>query len=222
VEWAYGITTVPERFGDLLPKTIASLSAGGFDKPRLFIDGGQPYPDTSLAQTLRGERIKTFGNWWLSASELNLRYPKADRYALFQDDIVVYRNLRQYLERCSYPARGYLNCYTVPTNDLPGVTGWVLAKQLGKGACALIFDGETLRNLLSQRYLIDRMQSDRGWKSIDGGIVSAFRRLNVREYVHQPTLIQHTGKVSMMENLQHPLPRSFRGEDFDCMKLLKK
>jgi hypothetical protein len=38
--WAYGITTVPSRLTTLLPRTITSLAAAGFDKPHLFVDGG--------------------------------------------------------------------------------------------------------------------------------------------------------------------------------------
>lgn len=37
--WSYGVTTVTERRDTLLPQTLASLKAAGWDNPRLFVDG---------------------------------------------------------------------------------------------------------------------------------------------------------------------------------------
>src|SRR3954465_7467772 len=88
--WAYGITTVPERRYDLLPRTIHSLARGGFDLPRLFIDGHEKsyHEWDTLPQTIRYPAIRTMGNWLLGLWELYIREPAADRYAIFQDDCV--------------------------------------------------------------------------------------------------------------------------------------
>jgi hypothetical protein len=236
MNWAYGVTTVPQRFDELLPRTLKSLELAGFDNPRLFIDDwpkqGCPEVLQKYEKTWR-DNIRTYGNWLLGMLELYIRSPHADRYAMFQDDFVTYPNLRQYIEKCPYPGKGYLNLYTFPHLER-SIKGWYEAPaQKGKGAVALIFDNEALCTLLSQRYMIDRPKSaTRGWKALDGGISDAFRRLNVdtykageehlhwKEYIHSPSLVQHTGIHSSMGNGQHPLAASFRGEQFNAMELL--
>lgn len=234
--WEYGITTVPERRSDLLPRTIQSLRDAGFDKPRLFIDGSadpQGYRnDFKLDVTVR-ERIRTYGNWYLGMCELYIRNPLSERYAMFQDDIICCKGLREYLEHCTYPDHGYMNLITYPQNEVlkiqhnPGVpkdsiVGWYPSNQLGKGAQGLVFNRETLIRLLTSPYLADRVQDEkRGHRGIDGGIVMALKGMSYTEYVHSPSLIRHVGVDSTMGNHPQPLDVSFRGEDWDAMELIK-
>lgn len=230
MKWSYGVTTVPSRIDTLLPQTLASLAAGGFDAPRLFVDGCQydaRYERFGLVPTFRHPVIRTFGNWFLSLAELYIRAPNADRYAIFQDDFVTYRNLRAYLNYCQYPPQGYLNLYTFPQNEdrapSAGYQGWYLSNQMGRGAVALVFSREAVTTLLMQRHMIERPQDEQnGWKSVDGGIVTAMTKAGWKEYVHTPSLVQHTGLVTSMDkkNKVHPLAVSFRGEDFDATTLI--
>ncbi len=234
VTWEYGLTTVPSRRLDLLPRTLASLEAGGFPKPRLFIDGGDDpvswEKEFGCAATTRYPAVKTHANWVLSAYELYLRNPHADRYAMFQDDFVTYKNLRGYLEAISYPEDGYLNLYTFPENHglLNGRKGFHQSNQLGKGAVALVFSRLALQKVLASEHMVVRatnkelnsVGNPRGQISVDGGIVTAMSKAGMFEYVHNPSLVQHTGLVSSMMNRQHPLSPSFLGEDFDALTLL--
>jgi hypothetical protein len=227
MKWAYGITTVDKRKDDLLPRTIESLRVAGFDKPILFIDGCKDskwYKDTfDLEVTARSTAARTFGNWVSALWELYAKTPDADRYAIFQDDFVTYKNLRAYLEQCPYPDKGYLNLYTFPQNEKlapPNHEGWYLSNQLGKGAVALVFTRDAIVTLLQHPHMVNRPQcAKRGWKAIDGGIVEAFRKSGWKEYVHTPSLVQHTGLLSSMGNRQHSLADSFRGEDFDALDI---
>ena len=223
IRWAYGVTTVPSRYHDLLPRTLKSLAEAGFPAPRLFVDDNRPVP-TDLAEyqvTYRSPKVRVFGNWVLSAWELLLRHPEADRFAIFQDDFVTYKNLRKYLEACSYPEKGYWNLYTFPHNVKKDVQGWHLSDQFGRGAVALVFNNETLRTLLAQRHMVDRpLDCHRGWRAVDGGIVTALKKEGWQEFVHTPSLVQHTGLLSSMGNSMHLLADTFRGEDFDAMELL--
>ena len=117
-EWSYGVTTCQQRLKTLLPRTLSSLAASGFDSPRLFIDGGHeddaPY---CLPITYRLPNVGAFGNWLLAAWEIYIRQPQAQMYAIFQDDVVLCRGVRQYLETCEYPQRGYLNLFTFASNE---------------------------------------------------------------------------------------------------------
>lgn len=230
ISFAYGITTVPSRINAIFPKTLESLRLAGFDKPHLFIDGCQYQSLYSnynhLDITTRWPNIRTAGHWALSIAELYIRNPNASHYALFQDDFVTYKNLKTYLSQCSYPNNGYFNLYTFPSNQLlapkNGVNGWYLSNQSGKGAVALIFPRDILLNLLGSEHFLNRPQDiHRGWKAIDGGIVESMKKAGVKEYVHNPSLVQHTGLISSMGNNPHKLAESFKGEVFDAMELLE-
>ena len=230
MKWSYAVTTVLERREDLLPKTLGSLCAGGFDKPRLFIDNcNDPklYDCFGLEVTTRYPQIKTFGNWILTLWELWIRQPNMDRYAIFQDDILVYPNLRQYLESCEYPVpESYINLYTVPQNQQLAPKHnrpcWFLSNQYGRGAIALMFSLEAVRFLLRCKNIINKPTSVKGFKNVDGAILTAFKAAGWKEYCHNPTLTYHIGDKSSMGNRPHQKPTSWRGEDFDAMKLVEE
>jgi len=230
IVWEYGLTTVPKRITDgTLQKTLESLNKAGFTNPRLFIDG---LPNSELGEfsklriTCHSEAIRIYGNFHLGLSELYIRNPNADRFAMFQDDFVTYPGLREYLEQCEYPTKGYWNLYTFPENQKPK-DGWYLSNQLGKGAVALVFNNDAVRTLLNSTHWINRhtlapKDNRRTWKFIDGGIVEAMRQAGYKEYVHNPSLVQHTGLRSTLGNSRHALTKSFKGEQFNAMSLVKR
>jgi len=222
--WSYGVTTCEQRVKDgLLQRTLTSLAKASFHEPRLFVDG-MVYGNSTVPEgyqvTYRYPVIRTHANWVLSAYELYLRDPLADRYAIFQDDMVTYLNLRQYLDQSPYPDKGYLNLYTFPHNVKPR-NGWYESDQMGKGGVALVFDNDALRTLLSQRKLVERPKCPhRGHRSVDGGIVDSMKEAGYKEYVHNPSLVQHTGMISSMDNGEHPLADTFKGENYNALDLL--
>lgn len=225
--WAYGVTTVPQRRKDLLPRTLLSLKKSGFPNPHLFIDGDWDYQswnaEFGLGCTMRYPRIRVFGNWMLSLGELYIRQPKADFYAIFQDDFVTGLNLRQYLEKGLFPEKGYLNLYTFPENQARTLSepGWYRSNQGGKGAVALVFSLAGVKLLLAHNHMVSRPPDPvRGHKFVDGGIVDTMKKCGWAEYIHNPSLVQHTGKASSHGNYPQPLAPSFKGEDFDFLTLL--
>jgi hypothetical protein len=251
--WAYGVMTVPQRRETLLPRTLEALRAGGFERPRLFVDGcGDPalYARFGLPVTLRQPAILLHGNWLLGLHELLIRQPCADHYALFQDDVVCVRNLRAYLERQPCPARCYANLFTfAPTwhgapqprfdneRQIAGRRGWVESAPLegnhtydgkpaqsGRGALALVFDRAGALTLLASRALLERPSHVlRGWRNIDGGVVTAMNQAGYREMIHAPSLVQHTGvAASTIGNGGASLALSFPGERFDALTLLQE
>lgn len=126
--WSCAVTTVPARREDLLPRTLASMKAAGFGSPRLLVDGidhrtADSYEDDfGLHVTARGPTpLRTWGNWLLGVYELYIRDPEAEMFAVFQDDAILLRNLRGYLDRAPCPlegaGRGYMNLYTFPSNQ---------------------------------------------------------------------------------------------------------
>lgn len=243
MRWQYGVTTCAKRVDDgMAHATLESLARAGFDRPHLFVDGVRDLPAWmgEYDVTTRTRPALTAANWVLALYELWARDSTADRFAVFQDDFVTYANLREYLESCEYPEKGYWNLYTFPVNQNLApktehggtVDGWFRANQLGKGAVALVFDAAAVRALLGQEYLVDRFLSvdaaprqpntRRCDRSIDGGIVEALKRRGWTEWCHSPSLVQHAGIESSMGNRPHRLAESFRGETYDAREMIKK
>lgn len=221
MQWSYGVTTVPSRFDNLLPRTLKSLAEAGFDNPHIFIDDCLAPPESLqlYSCTTYCPRLRTAASWYLSAVHLYLLNPLADRYAIFQDDFVTYKFLREFLEKTRWQPKAYYNLYTFPNNEHS--KGWHQSNQRGLGAVALVFDNDGLRLLLGSKHLIDRPRDQkRGHHSIDGGIVESMKHIGYREWVHSPTLVQHTGIQSSMGNRKHPQAVSFLGEDYDARRLL--
>lgn len=241
LKWSYGITTVPERRTTTLPRTLESLRNAGFDAPRLFVDGaGHGYDGFALEVTLRYPAVKTVGNFILGLWELYIREPSANRYVMFQDDIIVYRNLRAYLEKAGYPSdKAFCNLATLRSNQSlapsDGKPGWFLSNQFGRSAMALMFSRDALWTLLSSQNLVQKPAAAVNPKrNLDGCIMQSFTAVSGgqwREYVHNPSLVQHIGEVSTMGNndpstgkckyTQEYVP-SFRGQDFDALQLLEE
>ena len=228
ITWSYGVTTIASRVASgVLERTLKSLAKAGFPSPRLFVDG---IPNdllsaslTKLQITCHNPPLKLYGNFHLGLSELFIRDPNVDFYAMFQDDLIACRNLREYLESCEYPKKGYLNLYLCNSSEKP-IQGWYPSNQLGKGAVALVFDNEAARSLLKSPRWINRplaKETQRPWQNIDGGIVSALKQQGYLEYIHNPSLVQHATERS---TLGHPNDeaRTFISEDFDAMRLSSK
>lgn len=235
--WQYAVTTVQSRFETTLQPTMNSLFDAGFTDPELFVDGPWVnYGDVCNYDRVhfRGANIRTFSHWHLTLLELYNRDPWAEYYAIFQDDFVAVKNLKAYFERCNKPDKAYFNLFTFMENEqvVKDRKGWVEAAyaiapdntrshQLGRGAVGLIFPHDACIALLSCPHMITRrMDSQRGHHSLDGAVVESMNQSGYTEYVHAPSLLQHTGEKSSMGNRRHPQALTFPGEDFDALTLL--
>lgn len=221
MKWAVGITTCAARQTTLLPETVRSVTDAGFSVDRIFSDGGlkrlTPYPDVV---TLRNPPIGTVGNWLLGAWELYLRF-SADRYVMFQDDVACVGGMREYLERNPWPTNGYANLYCEPRNERHCERdGWNRSNQLGYGALALGFTRDALEHLLTATHLIKKRRSRKPHGNLDGTVVTSMRNAKYDEYVHYPSLVQHTGEKSTMGHKPLAVSESFPGESFDAREWL--
>lgn len=251
LSWAYGVTACAARLPDLLPATLTSLAAAGFTDPRLFVDGaGEPAalsllpPEfRRLPVSARTPAVGAFGNWWLALVELWVRNPAADRYAVFQDDVLAVRGLRAYLDRTAGHRRAYWNLYTFLDNERvvrgQPVGTWhegavrqgrdpanprpdPLGRQCGAGALGLVFPRDAVPVLLGAGEVTGKPAADRNAKkNIDGAVATALNAAGFREWVHCPSLLFHAGRHSTVEPgkewVSHA--KSWAGEGFDLDQL---
>lgn len=244
MKWAYGITTVKERAQTYLPRTLQSLAAAGFDAPRLFVDDesncfervfNAPFSANPFPTTYRSPRVRTYGNWLLALVELVIREPSVERYALFQDDLIAVRDVKSYLEQCRYDPKGYWNLYTFPENQAKFPVnpaperqqsqqrGWFTSNQRGRGALGLVFSRDVAYKLLASPHTWTRLPDpQRGWQAVDGAVVTALAHQGIKEFVHNPSLLQHTGDTSSMNHPKQPLTLTFPGEHSSALDLLPK
>lgn len=230
MKWSYGITTVPTRIvKGTFRLSIDSLRAAGFDKPRIFVDGdtnqGWLNGQYRLEYTIHEPPFKAYANWLLAILELYLREPRADRYVVFQDDIMVVKNLRQFLDASEYPKKGYWNLITYPCNidrsPSKDYRGWYKSDQMGRGGQGLVFTREALAVLFSHKLILDHPHEHNGPRSIDGAVSRIFRDRGWVEYVHAPGLLGHREGPSIIGVRTQPeIP--FIGEDFDALSLIHR
>lgn len=222
MRWAYGVTTVADRVRATLPRTLESLAKAGFPQPRLFLDGAKDCPGVSaLFKTdisSRFPRLGAFGNWWLGLMELYIRNPHADRYLVFQDDVLAYTRLRDYLEH-TVQEGVYWNLFTNNMNWLakPSGKGWFQAPVNGKGALGLLFTNEALQKVLGASPMVCRPKDqEKGQRGIDGVVYHTLTSAGYREMVHEPSLLQHTGTVSTVGSKRHSPAPNFL-EDWETL-----
>lgn len=94
MHWAVALTTAP-RPVPILKRTLASLKRSGFDDVRVFDDAG---------------RKGAWPNWLEAVRTLLEQHPEADALLLCQDDAVLCRGLRAYLDRTLWPGPAAALC----------------------------------------------------------------------------------------------------------------
>ena len=208
MEWSYGITTIAAREHSLFARTKSSLHCAGFQDPVVLVD-----------EELKGQ-TSALRNWQTLLVHLYLKKPNAERYAIFEDDLLACSNLKIYLSQCEYPKLGYLNLLTHDQNMcLTGnVPGWHKSNQRGRGAVGLVFDNKTLTTLFRTVEFWKRPKK-KNRQCPDGMVVECLREHKMKEYIHYPSLLQHEGSVSALGH-KYGKVHGFKGEDYDPMTLL--
>lgn len=235
-DWAYGVTTVPSRRFTTLQRSLESLTRAGFERPRLFVDGTldvDSYKTLNCPLTMRDTNVKAYGNWILSLVELYIRQPQAERYAIFQDDVIYAQNLRDYLNTIEMDNKTYLNLYTAPSNNVVKPRdfqrGFYPSNQYGRGGLALVFDNDGVRLLFHHSHIINKPKAVRNpTQSLDGAVIEVMRQSGWKEMVHAPSLTQHIGNgaTSILEDPERhnriPVSSTFAGEDYDARQLIAR
>ena len=204
-EWAVGITTAPRAI-PTIEQTLQSLSEAGWIDARLFAEPGSEIPPafSQLPVVFRETRLGAFSNWYLALSELYLRQPRADAYFLCQDDVLLARGLREYLERELWPDErlGVVSVYAggerfarLPQGFHRDDSGWE-----SLGALAYVFPNVAVRSLLGHPLILNhrRRGPANGTVNIDSIVGEWCRQSGFAAYVHAPSLARHLGEASTL------------------------
>ena len=123
-KWAVGVTVAPRK-NPTFERCYESFLRAGFT-PHIFKEPGVSIDPRffKYGVTERAQRLGAWKNWLTSLSELRKKNPEADAYALFQDDVVLCKNVRTYLEQELWPSdfTGLVSVFT--PNHYRGNYNW--------------------------------------------------------------------------------------------------
>lgn len=190
---ACGITTCP-REQQTIRESLDSIRQAGFqrisvveDKNR---DGAWNCFRRCLAQTVASN-------------------PEADAFVLFQDDVLVARNTRDYLLSVLWPDGETTGVVSLYCSGMYRFTEPGFHQRNGRtwGALALCFTPYAARLLLA-----DTTPARKGEAVVDGKVSRWCVDAGLGYYVHWPSLIQHTGATSTVS--KEPLGTTRRARVF--------
>ncbi len=198
--WAVAVLTAPRR-SPTLAAALASLRDAGFDEVHLFAEPGAdiPAPWVHLPATRHPQRQGQLRNFVHAAQTLLDRYPGADCYAVFEDDVSAARGLRRWCDGQFWPGgHGVVSLYTsrVVCDDRPGWQALNLGRYRTFGALAFVFRRDALRALLADADV--RAHIDRGHPGADAVVGEWALKCGAGIAYHSPSLIQHEGATSSL------------------------
>jgi hypothetical protein len=231
--WAVGVTTARRKTPPLL-RSLTSLGNAGFTDVRVFAEPGSQVPKTG-GVTIHDRNLGPFQNWRTALQTLRDEKPDAEFYFIAQDDVLYSKNLKAFLERDLWfdgkigyvspyrssgkmvsrrwnPAEQYLD-HRHPYRDRCRISNALW------GALTYIMPKASVDILLADPNLKKR---ERMIDLAPHGVFGPFGR---RCWYYNPSLAEHMDGIA--SSLGHGQGRgmnsggSFKGEDFDCLKLLE-
>lgn len=216
MDWFAAVTTAPRAGPPLLPDTLASLAAAGWPMVEVFAEPG------ARGTHQNTERLWPWGNF-LQAVRHGVE-SGAERIAVVQDDLLIARGLRRYLNDIG---DGIYSPYSpgvlseIRRHEYGSGTGWVTIPEhflrlRTHGACFYAMNAETARNLNDTADAMVKRENTNARISIDGWIGKWCYASKVPLRHHVPSLVQHVGEYSSLnkDNERNQLPKTRRATDF--------
>lgn len=230
--WAVGVTTAP-RTNSTLSRCLASLASAGWTNPRVFAEPDCDVP-SGYEVTRRGSRVGAWPNWYLSLAELVMQDPLADCYFMVQDDVILCRSVRPFLEIDLWPSGpvGVVSLYCPsiyhPRKSVADYGPHATSQGFGLvGALTFLFPAESARAMLQDTKVVEHRLKGRrrGLCNIDAIVGRWAQETGRNVYYYSPSLAGHIGETSSIWPNQEPRPsrtcQSFLGSRFDAMELLR-
>jgi hypothetical protein len=225
MQWSVGLQTCPRKDGSSFVFTaVEQIQKAGWQDVTIFAEPASPVPpDQKVA--FRPQRYGDWTNWIVGLFELFISNPFSDFFVMFEDDIVMCRNIRSYLEYAIpflgnfgiislyTPAkyhRKYLQVRNIFHDEKnQGYQVW--------GSQAIVLSRESARRLFaSDLILLYRHHGygdDNAHKDVALGQWAMYSRMPY--FYHTPSLVEHTGLDSLIGSEPHK-SLDFVGETFDA------
>lgn len=233
-KWAVGLITAPRKGEPTVQRTLESLKKAGWDDVVVFAEPGAPVEHNKVVR--RPDRYGDFTNWFTGLVELIISHPRHKYIMMLEDDVVLVRNLRQYLDlrlpKLTPFASASVFCpsyFTRYTDDLwerkyegEFTLGTQTVCMTREMALEFISDRDVVRHR-SSGVVYFTNPSENTAKDIVIGVWAQKRNLPV--CYHNPSLAQHIGDNSTLRSYYWKAAQlsaqDFVGEDFDALDLLK-
>jgi glycosyltransferase involved in cell wall biosynthesis len=191
--WSVGLLTAP-RPQPTIEETLSNLRAAGFPEIHVFAEPGSfvPAATPGLFVTQHGRTLGNLGNFYSSLAALYMTEPRADCFALFQDDIEAATGLREWCENEFWPhGAGLVSLFTPRVFTAPH-PGWRILNP-GRfrtfGAQAFVFRRDALQRFLADERLLHQRQ--RQPDGDDAAVGDWAARSGEGIAYHSPSLVQH-------------------------------
>lgn len=247
MKWTVGLITAPRREGYYLDATLESLTRAGFGEAVVFAEPGSVIPPGHTGPVVvRRKQYGDWTNWATGLYELLLSEPDTDYFLMVEDDVILNRMARQYLEHAlpQLGDFGSLSLYTPSYfakrnfrgfhNELRGNKTWstVTVVMRRDKVISLFSDPDVQRHRFEDIFGED----PRFWccpytdpkNSIKDAVLGLWASKDqLPIYYHTPALAEHIGdfstltdQPSLVKNGRRSL--DFVGEDFDLTPWLSE
>lgn len=198
MKWSVGITTAPRHGGtSYLADTVKSLEQAGWPDVTIFGDyGSKPFKGIPT-HIVQDRRVGSWPNFQRALRWMR-EHVRADAYMVCQDDILLARHCREWLEPelWPFPKIGCMDLYVSAVTSQDMTAGWYASQDepYGTGALAVVMPRESVDALLDN-------PTGKGSMSKTDYFLEKFCCDTQRPFVrHNPSLVRHIGKVSTFEN----------------------
>lgn len=193
MNWATAVMAAP-REENYLPATIASLADAGWTDPLIVAEPGTQLP--SKHRILAHQRREgPWASFRIALSALLSAAPQADACLILQDDILLARNLRPWLETQLWPPdAGIVSLYLAEAQAECLSDGWSRhdLERAPYGACGICLHPDTAR-------LLDSDPPNRhNGRMVDTWLGIFCEKQGLAYWQHKPSLIRHTGRESSL------------------------
>lgn len=209
--WAAGVTTAP-RNSPTLKRSLDSIRAAGFD-PVIFAEPETPLSGIEAEIVQRRAKLGVVVNWIQGLQDLLARFPDAQALAMFQDDILLCKGVREFLEHDLWPRRDSgvvsLYCPNAKGYERESFTGTRRISQKNLiGACAMVVPRHVAELIVTGQHRNkwrgfaeggqSAINDPARWKALDAFIGHALAAAGLSADFYDPSLVQHIGKTSTL------------------------
>lgn len=232
LKWSVGIITCP-RDRIYIDQCLSSLTKAGFSNLVVFAEPGSFVPQTGASVVARRKRYGDWTNWATGLYELLLSEPDSDYFLMVEDDAIVTKDSKRYLEWAlpQLGAFGTLSLYTPSIyqqydfrgfhNEMRGSRTWSTVTVAMSREKAISFFSEPL----VQRHRFEDIFGfgDKHWdcslteprNSIKDAVIGLWAEKNdFPIYFHTPSLAEHLGETSSISNRQATIENGRKSADF--------